>query len=256
MTKKPHILITNDDGIYAKGIKHLWQALEEFAHVSIIAPASEKSGTGVSITLKDPIHIENIRWEKETPAWKVSGTPADCIRMALSVILDQPPDLIVSGINRGANSGRNVFCSGTIGGVIEGALRGIPGIAFSSVDFENPDFLSAQKCVLPIVRYLLEHPFSKGTLLNVNVPTGATKGLKLARQGMGSWIENPDKRLHPDGIPYYWHGGKWDEHNEHDQSDVALLQLGYTTAVPLHISELTDHEILKTRKALFEEKCN
>lgn len=117
MANKPRILLTNDDGISAPGLKHLWQALSDIADLSIIAPATEKSGVGLSITIREPLQIQSVDWEKGTPAWKVNGTPADCVRLGLSVILKDRPDLIVSGINRGANSGRNVLYSGTIQGL-------------------------------------------------------------------------------------------------------------------------------------------
>ena len=126
MSKNFRILIINDDGIHAPGLIHLWKALVDLADVTIIAPAIEQSGVGLGITLRSPLHIESVAWNKGTPAWKISGTPADCVKMALSVILKTPPDLIVSGINRGSNSGRNVLYSGTVGGVIEGVLRNIP----------------------------------------------------------------------------------------------------------------------------------
>lgn len=257
MQKKPHVLITNDDGIDAIGIKHLWQALAKDFNISIVAPSSEKSGSGLGITLRDPIHIQQVPWEQNTAAWKVSGTPADCVRMGLRVLLNTPPDLIVSGINRGSNAGRNVLYSGTVGGAIEGALRNIPGIAFSCHDYDKPDYATAEKYVLPIVRYLLAHPLPGGTLLNVNVPTcPKLLGVKLARQGRGYWIENPEGRLHPEGRPYYWLGGKWQHHSEEEHSDVALLDQGYITCVPLHVHELTDRNVLDSHRDRFEKFLN
>lgn len=250
--KKPRILLINDDGIEAPGLRHLWEALVDVSDLSIVAPSSEKSGVGMGITIRDPIHIQEVRWEKNTPAWKVSGTPADCVRMSLSLLLDSPPDLIVSGINRGANSGRNILYSGTIGGVIEGVLRNVPGIAFSCVDFLNPDYKKPQRLIPPLVKHFLEHPLPKGTLLNVNFPeTEEIKGMRLARHGLGFWIENVDHRTHPEGHSYYWHGGKWFEHDEDEESDVHLLRQGFATAVPLHVSELTDLKMFQDRKEHF-----
>src|SRR5574338_1188667 len=140
MNKKSHILITNDDGIKAPGIQHLWSALKDFATISIVAPKTEQSGVGLGITIRSALHIEEFAWEELDSCWSVTGTPADCVKMALSVLLPSPPDLIVSGINRGTNAGRTVLYSGTIGGVIEGILRGIPGIAFSSFDMANTEY--------------------------------------------------------------------------------------------------------------------
>ncbi len=261
MNKKPKILLINDDGIEAPGLYHLWEALNEFADLSIVAPNSEKSGVGMGITIREPIQIQQVRWEKKTPAWKVTGTPADCVRMSLSVLLDSPPDLIVSGINRGANSGRSIFYSGTIGGVIEGVLRNVPGIAFSCVDFINPDYKKPQPLICLLVKHFIEHPLPRGTLINVNFPdTKELLGIRLAKHGMGFWIEDFDRRIHPEGHSYFWHGGKWFEHEEDEESDVNLLRQGFATAVPLRVNELTDFKMLQERKmhfnSLFEFEQN
>lgn len=253
MKRKPNILITNDDGIYAPGLRYLWSTLVDHANVSIIAPETEQSGKGLSITLRQPLLSEPVSWEKNTSAWKVNGTPADCVRLAHSVLLKQKPDLIVSGINRGANLGRNVLYSGTVGGVIEGALRNVPGIAFSCADFQSPDYKAALHFILPIVDQILEHPLPSGTFLNVNFPlTTPIRGIKLARQGKGYWIESIQERLHPEGHPYYWLGGKWVKESEHEDSDVFLLQEGYGAAVPIHVNEWTDHMFLNEHKERFD----
>src|SRR3989338_2220579 len=135
---RPFLLITNDDGISAPGIKHLWQAVHEFADVAIVAPHVEKSGCGLSITWAKPLRIQPFVWDGDTPAWSVNGTPADCVKMACSVILEKRPQMVLSGVNRGSNAGRTVLYSGTIGGVIEGAYKNIPGIAFSFSDMNMP----------------------------------------------------------------------------------------------------------------------
>lgn len=256
MTKKPRILITNDDGIDAPGIRHLWKALSGIGELIIIAPTTQRSGAGMCLTIDQPLFIHDVRWETGTRAWKINGTPADCIRFALSVLLDSPPDLIVSGINRGANSGRNVLYSGTVGGVMEGTLRGICGIAFSCENFINPDYGSVEKYVRQLTLHYLENPMPHGTLLNVNFPDRLEiKGIKMASQGRGYWIENPEKRLHPDGdIHYYWHGLKWGHHDEHEESDVSLLKEGYATVVPIQVTEMTDHHFLSNQKESFDKK--
>lgn len=254
MTHKPRILLTNDDGIAAPGLKSLWEALVDIADLAIIAPATEKSAVGLGITLREPLQIHAVEWEKGTPAWKISGTPADCVRLGLSVVLKEKPDLIVSGINRGSNSGRNVLYSGTIGGVIEGILRKVPGIALSCVDFDNPDYSLPKPHIRALVEYILAHPLRAGTLLNVNFPsTPKIEGIKMARQGKGYWIEEPLERQHPEGHVYYWLGGKWNEHEEHEESDVFLLEKGYAAAVPIHVDELTDLDLLKARKEHFDD---
>lgn len=250
---KPRILITNDDGIEAPGIKHLWKALVDEFDVSIIAPSSEKSGTGLAITIRDPLHIAECDWGNKTRAWKVTGTPADCVRLGLSVILENRPDLIVSGINRGSNAGRNVLYSGTVGGAIEGVLRNVPSIAFSCDDFHDPDFETASKYVTPIVNYVLQHTLPKGTLLNVSFPVSKDiRGVKFATQGRGFWIEDPDERLHPEGRTYYWLGGKWHHQDELPESDVAVLKNGYIAAVPIHVHDLTDKSAVEAHQERFE----
>lgn len=254
MEKKPKILITNDDGISAKGIWHLWHALEGKADLTIVAPATERSGAGLGLTLHKPITLSPVHWEKGVKAWKLTGTPADCVRFGLKVVLDEKPDLIVSGINRGSNAGRTVLYSGTVGGVIEGCLRNIPGIAFSSSEFTNPRFEEIEKYIFPIVQHFLTHPLSPGTVLNVNFPSQfeTFKGVKMAKQGRGLWVEDPDKRVHPDGDFYYWQGGQWAHHEEPETGDVALLNQGYVTVVPIHINELTDHAFLEKHKDHFD----
>jgi 5'-nucleotidase len=250
MAERPFLLLVNDDGIHAPGMRHLWEGLAEHADLAIVAPATEQSGTGMSLTLRQPLHIESVTWEGETPAWKVTGTPADCVRMALAVLLERMPDMIVSGINKGSNAGRNILHSGTVGGVIEGALRGIPGVAFSCDRFDSPPYAAAVPHIYPVVRHFLRHPLPRGSLLNVTIPD-VVKGYRLARQGMGYWIEDPDERIHPEGMPYYWLGGKWHHHEEEEDSDVSLLREGYMTAVPIHVGELTDHALLRQHRERF-----
>jgi 5'-nucleotidase len=255
MTKRPHILITNDDGIDAPGIRHLWQSLVEHFDLTIVAPLHEKSGAGLGITMRDPLHIQQVVWDKGTRAWKISGTPADCIRLGMSVLLEHKPDLIVSGINRGSNAGRNVLYSGTVGGTIEGVLRNVPGIAFSCEDYYSPKFERTEKFIAPIVQYVFDHPLPHGTLLNVNFPsTDKIRGVKLASQGLGYWIEDPDKRVHPEGSLYYWLGGKWHHHDEHPESDISLLKEGYVAAVPIHVHQLTDKEMFSKSQKHFDDK--
>lgn len=251
--KKPKILITNDDGIHAPGIKYLWHALKDLADLTIVAPSNEQSAVALSITIRNPLQIHNVQWEDETPAWHVNGTPADCVKMALSVIMENPPDIVVSGINRGSNAGRNVLYSGTVGGVIEAVLRNIPGIAFSCCKYVAPDYSLVEKYIPAIVDHVLNHKLPHGTLLNVNFPKSEVQGFKLSRQGKEFWGEAPDERNHPyEGHSYYWMGAKLLQFDEHEESDITWLKRGYVTAVPIHVSELTDLEHLNEKKAHFE----
>lgn len=258
---KPRILITNDDGVHAPGIKHLWKALKDIADVTIVAPAVEQSAAGLSITIRRPLHIEEIRWNDEsTGIWSVNGTPSDCVKLALSVIMPEPPHLIVSGINRGSNAGRNVLYSGTVAAVIEGILHDIPGIAFSVGDYQNPNYERITDHIPKIVDYAIKHPLPLGTLLNVNFPKqhlGEIKGIKMTRQGREFWVENPEKRDHPvEERHYYWLGAQLAQYPEHEDSDIAMLNQGFATAVPIHISELTDLNHMESQKQLFDEFVN
>jgi len=252
---KPKILITNDDGISAEGIKALWRALADHADITIVAPMTDQSGTGLGITFRTPLQIEEVAWERGTPAWKVNGTPADCVKLSLRFLMKEKPDIIVSGINKGSNAGRTVLYSGTVGGVIEGAMRQIPGIAFSVEESTNPNYSIADQYIYPLVKYTLDNPLPPGTLLNVNFPShlDVLKGVRLARQGKGYWIDHPHERIHPEGNPYYWLGGRWDHHEEENDSDVSLLREGFVSAVPIHVSELTDQQQYSSRKEAFNK---
>lgn len=256
---RPFLLIVNDDGIHAPGLKHLWQAVHPFAEVAIVAPQSEKSGCGLGITWTKPLHIHPVSWELDTPAWALNGTPADCVKMALAVLLEKRPNMIISGVNRGSNSGRTVLYSGTIGGVIEGALKGIPGIAFSFSDFDVPPLSATGKYIFPLIQHFLDHPLPSGTLLNVNFPyhcKDGVKGLKIAKQGKSYWKEAPDRRIHPEGIPYYWLGGAWGAVDEDPLSDVAYLEQGYVAVTPIHVGELTCQATYQKYKTLTETAFN
>ncbi|MCB1111885.1 MAG: 5'/3'-nucleotidase SurE [Chlamydiales bacterium] len=257
MKFRPKILITNDDGIHAPGIRHLWQALRDFADLYVIAPASEQSAVGLSITIRNPLHIQKVDWGENAQAWSVSGTPADCVKLALSVILDSPPDIIVSGINRGSNAGRNILYSGTVAGAMEAVMHDIPGIAFSCRDYLEPGYHHVEQYIPSVVEYLLNNPLPRGTLLNVNFPENThlgIKGFKMTRQGLELWGENPDQRHHPaEGSSYYWMGARIREFEEHADSDIRWLKNGYMTAVPIHIGELTHTEEFEKRKEAFDQ---
>jgi len=253
---RPKILITNDDGIHAPGILSLWKAVEAIADVTIVAPLIEQSAMSTSITLRQPLQVEKVEWKGNTPAWSVSGTPADCVKLAISALLKELPDMIISGINRGSNAGANLLFSGTVGGVIVGALRGIPGIAFSCYDYVNTPYHLTESIIPKVINHALEHPLPHGTLLNVTFPPDlikGTKGIKMTRQGMEHWIENPDLRYHPvEGHSYYWLGSRELFFDEHVDSDIAWLREGYTTVVPVHVGELTDQREYDKRKHLID----
>lgn len=256
MKTQPKILLTNDDGIHAPGMKHLWNALKDMADLAIIAPATDQSAVGLSITLRQPLNLHPVHWPEPTSAWCVNGTPADCVKLALTVVLDYKPDLVVAGINRGTNCGTNLLYSGTVAGTIEAVLHNIPGIAFSCHDYFDPDYQQTEELIPKIVDYVIRHPLPAGTLLNVNFPPrkhGPLKGVKMTRQGKAYWKEKPAKRDHPyEGHTYYWLGTALHECQEHEDSDVYWLDRGFVTAVPVHIAELTDHGHMSKHKDHFD----
>ncbi len=253
------ILLTNDDGIHSAGLRYLWEALKDKADLFIAAPKEQRSGFGGAVTMGGPLSAEVVDLYPGTPAWKVGGTPADCVRLALSTLLPSRPDFIFSGINHGSNAGRNVFYSGTIGGIIQGVVHsGIPGIAFSYFD-ETPTFPQVKKFIPQIVDYLVEHPLPEGTFLNVTfpaLPENEIKGYKMARQGKSTWIETPTKNMQTENHTVYWLEGAGTDCDEHEESDIALLKQGYITAVPLHVNELTDHNHFLQAKGRFDLMLN
>lgn len=254
---RPHILITNDDGIHARGIRHLWNSLKDYADITIVAPSHEQSAVALSITTRKPLVIERVDWTGHSSVWSVSGTPADCIKLAMHAILKQRPDLVVSGINRGSNSGRTVLYSGTVAGAIEGVMQDIPSIAFSNSDYTDPDYARVEQYIPHIVNHVIEHPLPRGTLLNVNFPEkhlGDIKGFKMTQQGLEYWGDNPSSRNHPaEGHAYYWLGSQLRKSEEHENSDITWLRQGYITAVPIHIENLTDRNHLEAARTHFEK---
>ena len=249
MTK---ILITNDDGIEADGIAHLIEAMRPLGDLVVFAPAKEQSGVGVSITLFSPVNVEKHFFPCKTTANKVHGTPADCVRLGLHLLGDEKPDLIVSGINNGANLGRYVLSSGTVGAVIEGSFRGIPGIAFSDSNYKRPRYKDFQPFARSIAAHVLEHPLPDHTILNVNFPTKPVQGIRMTRQGLGHWNE---ELVSPEPSSFAFSGNlKLD--NEHPHGEVSLLEEGYVTASPIRIFEMTHDDHLSDHKEHFETKLN
>lgn len=257
MKSLPKIMITNDDGINAAGIKHLCRALKDHAEITIVAPAVEQSAVGLSVTIRSPLRIQKTEWEHGIKAWSINGTPADCVKMGLSIILDEQPDYIFSGINRGTNSGRNVLYSGTVGGAIESVMKDVPAVAFSCYDFADTNYAEIEQFIPLMLKHVQQHPLPKGTLLNVNFPShihGAVKGFRMTRQGMQFWAEQPSKREHPaEGHDYYWLGARLAQFDEHEESDIHWLNQGYATAVPVHVKELTDYLHLEKAKEHFSQ---
>lgn len=252
---KPHFLLTNDDGIHSPGMLYLWEAVKEFADITIIAPDREKSGSGAGMTI-DTLTITPVSDFGTTQAYKVSGTPVDCIKVGLSILLKHPPTMILSGINQGTNAGRTLLFSGTVGGIIEGVLRNVPGIAFSYWRYDTDAFAHIKKYIWPIVKHLSSCEIPAGSFYNVNFPYHADheiKGLKVVPHGHSNWIEKPTKGNHPEGLLMYHMNGEWTDHMEPEGTDVHYLKQGFITAAPIRVGELTDFSMLSSHKESFEK---
>jgi len=246
MSYKPLILVTNDDGITAPGIRALIEVMNEFGDVCVVAPDSPQSGMGHAITLDSTLHIENITKKGRKQAeYSCSGTPADCVKLAVNEILDRKPDLCVSGINHGSNSAINVIYSGTMSAAIEAGIEGIPSIGFSSVDHNwNADFEPLKKHIRTIAKNVLENSLPDGVVLNVNFPKEPIKGVKICRQAKANWIEEFDKRTSPQGKEYYWLTGEFVNLDKGQDTDLYALENNYATIVPVQF-DLTAYHFMQ-----------
>jgi len=238
------ILLTNDDGIYAEGIYAAYKELSRIADVTVVAPELEQSSVGHGITLFYPLFVRKISPEKRFDGYAVSGKPADCVKLAVSVLLKgKKPDLVISGINFGNNDGCSVFYSGTVAGAREGALMGINSFAISLDSFDRPDFSVAAKFTVKMARWVDQNGLPSGTFLNVNVPTGKPKGTKFTRQGTEPIHETFEKRKNPYDKHYYWMGAKLPDHHNDNKVDTYALKNKYITITPIQ-SDLTDKAFL------------
>ena len=245
---KPLILITNDDSIYAKGIKALVDVAKDFGDVVVVAPDKPQSGMGHAITFNDPLRLSESSIFDAIPAHSCSGTPVDCVKLGIYEVLNRKPDLVLSGINHGANSSTNVLYSGTMSATIEGAMEHIPSIGFSYDDFdENADFSTAQAVARKVIPSVLQNGLPKGVCLNVNIPKVAVadlKGIKVCRQAYAFWEDRFDKRMDQFGRTYYWLTGKFDQREDAHDTDLYYLDQGYASIVPTHF-DLTAHDAIQ-----------
>lgn len=253
MNKRPLILVTNDDSVYSKGIKELVEVAKFFGEVIVVGPDKPQSAKSHSVTLEEPMFLNPTSNFGDTKAYKCSGTPADCVKIALHEILEVKPDLVLSGINHGSNSSVNVFYSGTLAATIEGCLHGIPSIGLSITSYEpDADFTLAKKVTAEIIEKVLKSGLEKGTCLNVNIPyilENESKGIKICRQTKGIWAEEFNKRTHPlRNKDYYWLTGKYINFEiDKTDTDIWALENNYIAVVPLQI-DLTDYKSLETMK--------
>jgi len=244
--KQPVILITNDDGITAPGIKALVEAVKHLATVIVVAPDSPQSGMGHAITIGHPLRLNKVDMFEGVDSWQCSGTPADCVKLARDKILHGKPDICLSGINHGANHSINVIYSGTMSAAMEAAIEGVPSIGFSSLDYSfDADFTLAAQVARGLTIRMLENPMPEHTLLNVNIPVvtnEAYKGLKICRQAYARWDEQFDHRVDPRGKDYYWMVGKFINMDKEPGTDVEALKEGYASIVPVKI-DFTDFKM-------------
>lgn len=249
-SKKPLILVTNDDGINAPGIRFLIDIVNDFGDVVVVAPDSPQSGMGHAITINNTLYCEPIVINKNEPQseYSCSGTPADCVKIAVNEILKRKPDLCVSGINHGSNSSINVIYSGTMSAAVEAGTHGIPAIGFSLLDYSlDADFTHSKEFVRRIISECLNNEVPKGVVLNVNIPkisNNELKGIKICRQANGVWEEKFDKRTNPLGREYYWLSGKFVNNDPGEDTDEWALENGFVSITPTQY-DLTAHQAIK-----------
>ncbi|HTN45016.1 MAG TPA: 5'/3'-nucleotidase SurE [Flavipsychrobacter sp.] len=244
MKHQPLILVTNDDGITAPGIRNLVEVASEFGRVVVVAPDSPQSGMGHAITIGEPLRLHKVAVFEGIESWQTSGTPVDCVKLARDKVLDHKPDICLSGINHGANHSINILYSGTMSAAMEAAIEGIPSAGFSLLDYNfEADFTVSKHVVREMLIKMLEKPLPSHTLFNVNIPKLTLpdfKGLKLCRQAYAKWEEEFDERIDPRGEKYYWMTGRFMNMDNEKDTDVDALSQGYASVVPVKF-DLTDH---------------
>ncbi len=257
--KKPLILVVNDDGITAPGIRNLVEIMNELGDVIVVAPDGPQSGMGHAITINATLRADQVKIaEGPQVEYSVSGTPVDCVKLAVNVILDRKPDMIVSGINHGSNSSINVIYSGTMSAAVEGALERIPSIGFSICDYSwEANFSEARPFVKTIAQEVLNHGLPEGTCLNVNIPriNGVPyKGIKICRQANANWEEEFDERTDPRGRKYYWLTGKFVNYDHGQDTDEWALENNFISVVPITTDLTAHHAMQKLNGYNFETK--
>jgi len=249
MIKRPKILVTNDDGIFAPGIYALWEAMREIGDVTVVAPDTEKSAVGHAITITDPIRVQQIHRRNGFEGFAVKGTPADCVKIAGRSLMESRPDIVVSGINSGANVGSNIIYSGTVSAATEGTIIGIPSIAISLNSIKGGDMTASQNIAIKVVNKVIENGLPKGVLLNVNVPNikkEMIKGYRITKQGNLVFKDCFEKREDPRGKFYYWMKGEIINDTD-SETDGFAIQNDFISITPIHY-QLTEESFLKTLK--------
>lgn len=250
---KPLILITNDDSIAAPGLRALIAVMKELGEVVVVAPDSPQSAMGHAITINNTLHVEKVTIDSEILLeYSCSGTPVDCVKIAVNELLNRKPDLCVSGINHGSNSSINVIYSGTMSAAVEAGIEGIPAIGFSLADYRwDANFEPIKSYIKQIALAVLQNGLPEGVILNVNFPKlaqEAIKGVKICRQAKAMWQEEFDKRTNPQGKEYYWLTGKFINQDKGTDTDEWALENGYVSIVPVQF-DLTAHHAIQQLNA-------
>jgi 5'-nucleotidase len=237
-----NILLTNDDGVYAPGLRTLRAELKKLGNVTVVAPVGEQSAVGHSITLLTPLLVQEVLDENNEPmGWAVEGRPADCVKLALLELLKTPPDVVISGLNAGSNAGINVLYSGTVAAAIEGAFFRKTSIAVS-LEYTKPkplDFPRAARLAMMAIEQILAHPLPDGSLFNVNIPSlekGPVRGIRVVPQNVAAYTETYDRRIDPRGRVYFWTGPDFCCPDPNPDTDVSALAEGYITVTPLQFN--------------------
>jgi 5'-nucleotidase len=250
-SKHPLIIVTNDDGITSPGIKALIEVAKNHGDIVVIAPDKPQSGVGHAITISSTLRINKIKVFDDQEGYSCSGTPVDCIKLAVNEIMPRKPDLIVSGINHGSNCSINVIYSGTMSAAIEGLLEGIPSVGFSLLDYSiEADFTASKKVADKIIREVLKNKLPENVCLNVNIPKlseSEIMGIKICRQANANWIEKFDKRVDPSGREYYWLTGEFKNYDKGTDTDVWALANNYVSVVPTQV-DLTAYQAIDALK--------
>lgn len=242
---EPVILITNDDGITAPGIRNLVEAVKDLGKIVVVAPDKAQSGMGHAITIGIPLRLHKVNFFGEIEAWQCTGTPVDCVKLAVDKILHHKPDICLSGINHGANHSINVIYSGTMSAAVEAAIESIPSIGFSYLDYSlDADFTACRKYARIIVEQMLRDNPGKHSVLNVNIPVASVdeiKGIKVCRQAYAKYEEDFIERYDPHGRKYYWLTGEFVNFDEGNDTDVWALANNYVSVVPVQF-DLTHYK--------------
>jgi 5'-nucleotidase len=252
-TQRPLILVTNDDGVDAPGIKFLASVASEFGDVVVIAPLEAMSGMGHAITIKTPLRCRELSPNGVQHQYAVDGTPVDCVKLAIRKILKRKPDLLLSGVNHGSNASVNIIYSGTMAAAFEGAMAGIPSIGFSLLDYSHKAPLEHLKPYLKeVILHTLTHGLPPNVCLNVNLPPykedDPIKGIRLCRQAIGYWKEDFEERVDPHQQPYFWLHGEFVRQDHGGDTDLSALEQRWISLVPVHFDFTAFHAMDALRR--------